>query len=258
MDLVGYDAGGVRRDRRRLPRLRRRSSASTSIVADPDVGAARRQRHLAPARTRPGISGPTLLEHLETRRDRRPRLAGRAVPHAGAVGQPARISISAASPALIVERHGPAGRRDRASCRPAATTHGRAHRHHGRRSRPRRVAGESVTLTLTDEVDMLARRRARAPPTRRPEVADQFEAHIVWMAEEPMLPGRPYLLKLGTSTVPAHGHRRSSTRSTSTRSSTWPPRRSQLNEIGVLQSLASTSRSPSIPTPRTATPAASS
>jgi len=34
-------------------------------------------------------------------------------------------------------------------------------------------------------------------------VADQFECHLVWMAEEEMLPGRPYLLKLGTRTVTA-------------------------------------------------------
>ena len=34
-------------------------------------------------------------------------------------------------------------------------------------------------------------------------VADQFEAHVVWMNDEPMLPGRPYLLKLGTRTVGA-------------------------------------------------------
>jgi bifunctional enzyme CysN/CysC len=64
------------------------------------------------------------------------------------------------------------------------------------------VAGQSVTLTLADEVDcsrgsMLV--QADAPP----EVADQFEATIVWMADEPMLPGRPYWMKLGSQTVTA-------------------------------------------------------
>ncbi|RQR71224.1 MULTISPECIES: sulfate adenylyltransferase subunit CysN [unclassified Burkholderia] len=63
-------------------------------------------------------------------------------------------------------------------------------------------AGEAVTLTLADEIDvsrgdMLA--RADAPP----EVADQFEATLVWMHDEPLLPGRPYLVKLGTQTVGA-------------------------------------------------------
>ena len=37
----------------------------------------------------------------------------------------------------------------------------------------------------------------------RPEVADQFTAHVIWMSADPMLPGRSYLLKLGAKTVPA-------------------------------------------------------
>jgi bifunctional enzyme CysN/CysC len=45
-------------------------------------------------------------------------------------------------------------------------------------------------------------------------VADQFEATLVWMHDDAMLPGRPYLLKIGTRTVTGHGHRASSTRST--------------------------------------------
>jgi bifunctional enzyme CysN/CysC len=62
------------------------------------------------------------------------------------------------------------------------------------------VAGQSVTLTLADEVDV-SRGDVIAAATDPPGVADQFEAHIVWMAEEEMLPGRPYLLKLATRTV---------------------------------------------------------
>jgi bifunctional enzyme CysN/CysC len=64
------------------------------------------------------------------------------------------------------------------------------------------VAGESVTLTLTGEVDV-SRGDVLASDADPPDVADQFEAHIVWMSEHPMLPGRPYLLKAGTSTVGA-------------------------------------------------------
>jgi bifunctional enzyme CysN/CysC len=64
------------------------------------------------------------------------------------------------------------------------------------------VAGESVTLTLTDEIDV-SRGDVLASEGDPPEVADQFEAHIVWMSEHPMLPGRPYLLKIGTRTVGA-------------------------------------------------------
>jgi bifunctional enzyme CysN/CysC len=62
------------------------------------------------------------------------------------------------------------------------------------------VAGQSVTITLTDEVDV-SRGDVIAAATDPPGVADQFEAHIIWMGEEPMLPGRPYLLKLGARTV---------------------------------------------------------
>ncbi|WP_019927531.1 sulfate adenylyltransferase subunit CysN [Nocardia sp. BMG111209] len=64
------------------------------------------------------------------------------------------------------------------------------------------VADQSVTLTLTDEIDV-SRGDVIADACAAPEVADQFEAHVVWMSEEPMLPGRTYLLKLGTSTAVA-------------------------------------------------------
>jgi bifunctional enzyme CysN/CysC len=64
------------------------------------------------------------------------------------------------------------------------------------------VAGQSITLTLTDEVDC-SRGDVLAAADAPPEVADQFEATVVWMAEEEMLPGRPYWLKLGTQTVTA-------------------------------------------------------
>ncbi|HXU99646.1 MAG TPA: sulfate adenylyltransferase subunit CysN [Caulobacteraceae bacterium] len=64
------------------------------------------------------------------------------------------------------------------------------------------VAGQSVTLTLTDEVDC-SRGDIIAASASPPEVADQFETTIVWMAAEPMLPGRAYYLKIGTSTVAA-------------------------------------------------------
>jgi len=64
------------------------------------------------------------------------------------------------------------------------------------------VAGQSVTLTLADEVDC-SRGDVIAVAGQPPEVADQFETTVVWMAEEPLLPGRPYWLKVGTRTVSA-------------------------------------------------------
>jgi bifunctional enzyme CysN/CysC len=64
------------------------------------------------------------------------------------------------------------------------------------------TAGDAVTLTLADEID-IGRGDVLVPPTDRPEVADQFSAHLLWMNEEPLLPGRSYLLRIGTRTLPA-------------------------------------------------------
>jgi bifunctional enzyme CysN/CysC len=67
---------------------------------------------------------------------------------------------------------------------------------------PEAVAGEAVTLVLEDEIDvsigdMLVRE------TERPEVSDQLAAHVLWMSEDALLPGRQYLLKSAAQTVPA-------------------------------------------------------
>jgi bifunctional enzyme CysN/CysC len=67
---------------------------------------------------------------------------------------------------------------------------------------PRAVAGQSVTLTLADEIDV-SRGDVLAASGDPPSVADQFEATIVWFDEEALLPGRPYLVKLGTRIVGA-------------------------------------------------------
>jgi bifunctional enzyme CysN/CysC len=64
------------------------------------------------------------------------------------------------------------------------------------------VAGQSVTLTLADEID-ISRGDILADADDPPGVADQFETTLIWMAEEQMLPGRPYWLKLGTQLVSA-------------------------------------------------------
>jgi bifunctional enzyme CysN/CysC len=64
------------------------------------------------------------------------------------------------------------------------------------------AAGEAVTICLADEIDM-SRGDILAPASARPEVSDQFSAHILWMTEDEMLPGRQYLLKIGARTVPA-------------------------------------------------------
>jgi bifunctional enzyme CysN/CysC len=67
---------------------------------------------------------------------------------------------------------------------------------------PIAVSGQAITLTLTDEVDA-SRGDMISAATSPAEVADQFETTLVWMSEEAMLPGRPYLLKIGTRTLNA-------------------------------------------------------
>ena len=66
----------------------------------------------------------------------------------------------------------------------------------------RAVAGQSITLTLEDEID-ISRGAVISKAAAPAEVADQFEATLVWMAEEAMFPGRPYLMKIGAQTVTA-------------------------------------------------------
>ncbi len=60
--------------------------------------------------------------------------------------------------------------------------------------------GEAVTLLLDDEID-ISRGDLLSGTESRPEVADQFAAHLIWMHEEALLPGRPLLLKCGSKTV---------------------------------------------------------
>ena len=83
----------------------------------------------------------------------------------------------------------------------------------GRKSRVARIvtangdlaeasAGQAVTLTLTDEID-ISRGDVLADPEDRPYHANRFEGKLVWLHEEPLQPGRGYLLKSGTATVPA-------------------------------------------------------
>ena len=63
-------------------------------------------------------------------------------------------------------------------------------------------AGDAVTLVIADEVD-IARGDVLTHPDGRPEVADQFAAHVIWMSHESLLPGRSYLMKIGARTTPA-------------------------------------------------------
>ncbi|MGQ4582587.1 sulfate adenylyltransferase subunit CysN [Lysobacter sp. F60174L2] len=83
----------------------------------------------------------------------------------------------------------------------------------GRRSKVARIVtadgdlesalpGQAVTVALVDEIDV-SRGDVIAAASHPPEVADQFAAHLLWLGESPLLPGRPFRLKIGPRTVGA-------------------------------------------------------
>ena len=65
---------------------------------------------------------------------------------------------------------------------------------------PKAEAGDAVTITLQDEIDIV-RGDVLAKPTERPDVADQFAAHLIWMDQDPLVPARNYIVRIGTQTI---------------------------------------------------------
>ena len=147
----------------------------------------------------PWYSGPTLMQHLETVEIDEQRLQGLAFrmpvqwvnrPNLDFRGFAGTIASGSIKPGERI-RVSPSGRESTVARIVSADG-----------DLEQAVANQSVTLTLTDEVDIsrgdvIARIEAPAPS------ADQFEATIVWMSDQPMLPGRNYLMKIGTKTVTA-------------------------------------------------------
>jgi bifunctional enzyme CysN/CysC len=153
----------------------------------------------APSEQTPWYTGPSLIEHLETvevansvAQERpfrlpvqwvnRPNLDFR-----GFAGLIASGTVKPGDPVRIV----PSGRTS--TVKSIASFDG---------DLPEAVAGQSVTLTLADEVDC-SRGDVIAAADAPPESADQFEATIVWMSDDALIPGRGYWLKLATQTVSA-------------------------------------------------------
>ena len=61
-------------------------------------------------------------------------------------------------------------------------------------------SGQSITITLKDEIDC-SRGQMIVAAKQPPEVADQFDVSLIWMDEQPLIPGRTYLLKIGSQTL---------------------------------------------------------
>jgi bifunctional enzyme CysN/CysC len=149
-----------------------------------------------PSPNTPWYHGPTLMELLETVETEQPavdepfRLPVQYVNRPdldfrGFSGTIARGSISAGDEVVVL----PAGTRSRiARVLSADGELGQA------------IAGQAVTITLADEVDV-SRGDLLSSVEDAAHIGDQFEAHLIWMSEQPMMAGRSYLLKHGTRTV---------------------------------------------------------
>ncbi|GAA2430850.1 hypothetical protein GCM10010191_50630 [Actinomadura vinacea] len=169
----------------------------TDVVCIP-MSALRGDNIMHPSPSTPWYSGPTLVEHLETvqvadDRNTRPfRLPVQWVnrPNLDFRGFAGQIVSGTVRPGDRV-RVLPSGRESTVAR--IVTADG---------DLDAAVADQSVTVVLADEIDV-SRGDAIAAADDAPGLADQFECRLVWMAEEPMLPGRTYLLKLAATTAVA-------------------------------------------------------
>ena len=64
------------------------------------------------------------------------------------------------------------------------------------------ITGQAITLSLSDELDV-SRGDVLAASQDPPEVADQFAAHLLWLDQQALLPGRSYWLRLGSTQATA-------------------------------------------------------
>jgi bifunctional enzyme CysN/CysC len=196
MDLVGYEQAVFERIVADYTQFAAQLSVE-AVVAVP-LSARFGDNVVAKTRTMPWYQGSSLLQHLESidiegdvvvlpfrfpvQWVNRPHLDFR-----GFAGTVVSGRVRAGE-AIVVARSGAQG-----TVRRIVTADG---------DREEALAGEAVTLTLAEDID-IARGDVLAHPQTRPNVADQLAAHLVWMGDEPLLPGRSYWMRIGTHWVPA-------------------------------------------------------
>ncbi len=147
----------------------------------------------------PWYDGPTLMSHLETVEiDEARRAAGALRLPVQWVNRPS-ADFRGFSGQIVSGRVRPG---DRIRVAPSGKTSAVARIVTKDGALAEAVAGQSVTLTLVYEIDC-SRGDIIAAADDPPEVSDQFETTIIWMADEHALPGRPYWLKIGARTVSA-------------------------------------------------------
>ena len=196
MDLVGYDQAvfdGIVDGYRELA-----GQLGIEHVVSIPVSALKGDNVLAASPSMPWYRGPALLEHLEKvettdgARDIGFRMPVQWVsrPDQDFRGFAGTVAAGEIVPGASVVAL-PSGRRSRVERIVAAGG-----------DLARAGAGHAVTLTLADEID-ISRGDVIAAASSPPEVADQFAAHLLWMGDQPLLPGRSYWLKIGARTVGA-------------------------------------------------------
>ncbi len=196
MDLVGYDErvfDGIAADYRALA-----AQLGIAGVTCIPVSALKGDNILQPSSATPWYRGKPLLEHLETveipQTDVTPgfRLPVQWVcrpdqDFRGFAGTVVSAPVRVGEAVTVL----PAG--TRSTIARIVTADG---------DLPQADAHRAVVLTLTDEVDV-SRGDVIAAASAPPQVADQFAAHLLWLDEQFLLPGRPYWLKTGARTVSA-------------------------------------------------------
>jgi bifunctional enzyme CysN/CysC len=197
LDLVDYSEDRFRAiEREYLAFARQIGLDDVTCIA---VSALRGENVVARSERMPWYDGPTLLDYLENVEIGEDRLREGpfrlpvqwvnrpSADFRGFSGMIAGGSVSPGDPVVVK----PSGRESRVAR--IVTLDG---------DLPLAIAGQSVTLTLTDEIDV-SRGEVIGSVEQPPRVGEQFEATIVWMAEEPMLRGRAYLIRIGTATAVA-------------------------------------------------------
>jgi bifunctional enzyme CysN/CysC len=192
LDLAGFDQAV-------FDRIAAEARAMADALAIPHLAtipvSARHGDNIArPSARTPWYAGPTLLHHLETVQVEVPTTA-RAFrfpvqwvnrpddTFRGLAGTVASGRIAPGDPVVVAQS--------------GATSHiARILGPNGDQSEA--AEGDAVTLVLATPLDA-ARGDLLAPPTARPDVADQFAAHLLWTDDTPLLPGRQYRMRLGTA-----------------------------------------------------------
>jgi len=194
IDLVDFDQGRFAEIRDEYLAFAERLGF-TGVLAIP-ISARFGDNVLRPSRRMPWYSGPTLLEHLETVQvDEAPAARPFRMPVQW-VNRPSQdfrgfAGTIASGVVRVGDRVVNANSGATSSVRRIVTMDG---------DRNAAETGDAVTLVLADEIDV-SRGEVLAAERDRPEVADQFAAHLVWMSEQPLFVGRSYLFKFGTATL---------------------------------------------------------